>query len=167
MENKIHHIRNKDRRAFMRGASLLMAGSASYALTPNFAWAAGDDTLEDLARVCYVLYPHKNLPYDFYRACGQGLIDKSGDDAALKKTLDEGMAELNGVYSLRFRDESEDNQRLAMQRMYGSPFFNAVRGHTVVGLYNIPEVWQHFGYEGPSFAKGGYINRGLDDINWL
>jgi hypothetical protein len=160
-------IQNKDRRAFMRGISLVMAGSTAYALTPNFAWAAGDDTLEDLARVCYVLYPHKKLPYDFYRACAQGLIDKSAGDAALKKTLDDGMERLNRVYSPKFRDASESEQRLAMQRVYGTPFFDAVRGHTVVGLYNIPEVWRHFGYQGPSFPQGGYINRGFDDINWL
>lgn len=164
MKNNAH---NQNRRDFMRGASLLMAGSASYALTPSFAWAAGDETVEDLARVCYVLYPHKKLPYDFYRACAQGLIDKAKGDASLKKTLDEGMARLNRVYSVKFREETEANQRLALQRVYGTPFFNAVRGHTVVGLYNIPDVWKHFGYQGPSFEKGGYIDRGFDDIKWL
>jgi hypothetical protein len=42
-----------------------------------------------------------------------------------------------------------------------------VRGHTVVGLYNIPEVWKYFGYQGPSFPHGGYLDRGFNDINWI
>jgi hypothetical protein len=28
-------------------------------------------------------------------------------------------------------------------------------------------AWAHFGYEGSSFEKGGYINRGFQDLNWL
>ena len=34
-------------------------------------------------------------------------------------------------------------------------------------LYNQQELWPIFGYEGESFSKGGYINRGFDDIDWL
>ena len=37
----------------------------------------------------------------------------------------------------------------------------------VVSLYNQPEVWEKFGYEGESASKGGYIKRGFDDIQWL
>ena len=42
-----------------------------------------------------------------------------------------------------------------------------IRGGLVTGLYNQKEVWPLFGYEGESFSKGGYIDRGFDDINWL
>jgi hypothetical protein len=34
-------------------------------------------------------------------------------------------------------------------------------------LYNNPDVWPKFGYEGASADKGGYINRGFNDIDWL
>ena len=37
----------------------------------------------------------------------------------------------------------------------------------VVSLYNQPEVWPAFGYEGESASKGGYIARGFGDIAWL
>jgi hypothetical protein len=37
----------------------------------------------------------------------------------------------------------------------------------VVGLYSQPDIWPYFGYEGPSNDKGGYVNRGFDDIDWL
>ena len=42
-----------------------------------------------------------------------------------------------------------------------------VGGGLVVGLYNQKEIWPIFGYEGESFSKGGYIDRGFDDIAWL
>ena len=58
--------------------------------------------------------------------------------------------------------------RVAILRgMEGAPFFQKVRGGMVTGLYNQKEVWPHFGYEGESFSKGGYIDRGFDDISWL
>jgi hypothetical protein len=28
-------------------------------------------------------------------------------------------------------------------------------------------AFAHFGYPGPSWAKGGYINRGFNDLKWL
>ncbi len=37
----------------------------------------------------------------------------------------------------------------------------------MVSLYNQQEVWAILGYEGESASKGGYINRGFDDIDWL
>ena len=38
---------------------------------------------------------------------------------------------------------------------------------TVVALYDDHEVWELLGYEGASFDKGGYIDRGFDDLDWL
>lgn len=46
-------------------------------------------------------------------------------------------------------------------------FFQKVRGGLVTGLYNQKEVWPAFGYEGESFSKGGYIERGFNDIRWI
>jgi len=37
----------------------------------------------------------------------------------------------------------------------------------VVALYDDREVWNLLGYEGPSYDKGGYLNRGFDDLDWL
>jgi len=51
--------------------------------------------------------------------------------------------------------------------MEKNPFFQRVRGALVGGLYGNPDVWPLFGYEGESASKGGYINRGFDDIDWL
>lgn len=61
-----------------------------------------------------------------------------------------------------------EEQRVAVLReIEDTPFFQAVRGGLVVGLYNQKEVWPIFGYEGESYSKGGYMARGFDDIEWL
>ena len=46
-------------------------------------------------------------------------------------------------------------------------FFEHVRGTTTVTLYNDKETWKLLGYEGYSSDKGGYINRGFNDLDWL
>lgn len=43
----------------------------------------------------------------------------------------------------------------------------AVHAVAVNTLYDDHEVWSILGYEGPSFDKGGYINRGFNDLDWL
>jgi hypothetical protein len=58
--------------------------------------------------------------------------------------------------------------RVAIQKvMQASPFFQGIRGGLVTGLYNQKEVWPLFGYEVERYSKGGYIDRGFDDVAWL
>jgi hypothetical protein len=59
-------------------------------------------------------------------------------------------------------------KRLALLKaIEAGPFFQAIRGSLVTGLYNQKEVWPVFGYEGESASKGGYLQRGFNDIEWL
>lgn len=162
-----HNPSNNSRREFIRRGGLLLTGTTAYTLLPNYAWAEGDARLEALAFACHGMYPHKHIPFKHYKACAQGLLDKAAGDDALARTLDDGIARLNRFGSQPFAQLSEKERELALQRIIGTDFFGAVRGHTVVGLYNIPGVWQYFGYPGPSFPQGGYLRRGLDDIFWL
>ena len=46
-------------------------------------------------------------------------------------------------------------------------FFQKLKGHLVVAFYDNKAVWPLFGYEGSSYEKGGYLDRGFDDIDWL
>ena len=158
---------NPGRREFMRRGGLLMTGTTAYTLVPNYAWAADDPLLEALAFACHALYPHDHVPFKHYKACAQGLLDKAAGDPALRETLEAGAARLDAFGSRPFAELSGPDRELALQRVEGSDFFSAARGHTVAGLYNIPEVWKYFGYQGPSFPRGGYLERGFDDIFWL
>jgi len=62
---------------------------------------------------------------------------------------------------------SYDASSALMKQIEGGAFFSKVYGTTVVTLYNQPELWPLFGYEGPSSDKGGYLHRGFNDIDWL
>jgi hypothetical protein len=42
-----------------------------------------------------------------------------------------------------------------------------MRIKTLMMLYSNPIAWAHFGYEGESFSKGGYLLRGFNDLKWL
>ena len=54
-----------------------------------------------------------------------------------------------------------------MRQIESTPFFQGVRGGMMVSLYNNPDVWPLFGYEGESYSKGGYLEHGFNDIDWL
>ena len=62
---------------------------------------------------------------------------------------------------------SDAEATAAVERIADSAFFKLVHSTTVVALYDDREVWNLLGYEGPSYDKGGYLNRGFDDLDWL
>ena len=54
-----------------------------------------------------------------------------------------------------------------LKKMGRTEFFEHVSGTSTVTLYNDKETWDLLGYEGYSYDKGGYINRGFNDLDWL
>jgi hypothetical protein len=94
------------------------------------------------------------------------------DDAGLKTMLTEGAAKLDkeamGLKAASYRTMSSEDDRVAiLKSMEGDAFFQKIRGNLVTGLYNNKNAWPLFGYEGESASKGGYIDRGFNDIDWL
>ena len=75
---------------------------------------------------------------------------------------------LVGAGGSGYADLADEKARVAIiKQIENGAFFSKVYGTTVVTLYNQPEVWPLFGYEGPSSDKGGYLHRGFNDIDWL
>ena len=75
-----------------------------------------------------------------------------------------------GIDQLKADNFSKMNFKKAtkyLTKMGRTEFFEHVRGTTTVTLYNDKETWELLGYEGPSYDKGGYINRGFNDLDWL
>ena len=88
------------------------------------------------------------------------------------RILADGIAQLNASSmasaSKPFAEVAEETVRIAaIRQIEGGAFFTKVYGGTLTPLYNQPELWPLFGYEGPSSALGGYANRGFSDIDWL
>lgn len=75
-----------------------------------------------------------------------------------------GISELNAS-GWATQDGNERTEQL--RSIEGSGFFQFVRFNATGALYGNLEVGRLYGYEGESFSKGGYVNRGVNDLAWL
>jgi hypothetical protein len=105
------------------------------------------------------------LPDDVYARVGEKLAVMAREDPGIARTIEDGVSALNG--GRPFADLSADGQLEALTGIEGSDFFELVRSTAVVEVYSDQRTWQLVGYEGPSFDKGGYIDRGFNDLDWL
>ncbi len=106
----------------------------------------------------------------YYAVAVKGHDEKAGKDPQAQGLIEDGIAELDTEVRRRRLYAASAGRTSAstlLQQIEATPFFQTVRGGLVVGLYNQKEVWPIFGYEGESSAKGGYIDRGFNDIEWL
>ena len=141
------------------------------------AWAASPSALKPesfatLVQACRDIYPHDNVADAYYAKVVEGFDAVAVDNADEKKLLEDGVNALNqAAASAGGTDYAAMGWELdrvnILRDMQNDPFFQKLRGALVTGIYNNPEVWTILGYEGASAAKGGYINRGFDDIDWL
>jgi hypothetical protein len=111
------------------------------------------------------MYPHDALPDDVYACVGEKLAESAGEDSGIAQMIEDGVSALNG--GRPFAELSADEQLKTLQEIEGSDFFELVRSTAVVEIYSDLRTWRLVGYEGPSFDKGGYINRGFNDLDWL
>jgi hypothetical protein len=121
-----------------------MASSETAALRP--------ETAEVVIRAARDLYPHDGLPDAVYQRVADKLAEAAAGDPEQAKLIDQGAAELG------------DRDIAAIE---GSPFFELVRSTAVVEVYSDARTWALLGYEGPSFDRGGYLERGFNDLDWL
>jgi hypothetical protein len=164
------------RRSFLKKGTITAASAVALALSgisisPS-AWAMTLTTIDNttgksLSAFCRTLYPHSQLTDVYYDACVESLDAKAKNDPALLKLLNDGVKTLNSHSQHNFLALSAEQQLVVVKQIEGSPFFDQVRSHIVVALYNNDKIWNLFGYEGPSFPYGGYLERGFNDIDWL
>ena len=136
-----------------------MSTHAPMALEQNVA-----ETVAALART---VYPHDALPDSVYARVSAKLDEAAGEDAAQAQTINEGVADLDSRGDQPFVERSAEQRLADAEAIAGSDFFELVRSTAVVEIYSDAQTWAAFGYEGPSFAKGGYIDRGFNDLDWL
>jgi hypothetical protein len=141
----------------------------------NGAWSATaealtPETFATLVQMSRDIYPHDRLEDRFYAVAVSALDSAAKTDAALKAMLEEGAASLDKAAAAKtayIKLGSEEERVVILKGIEASPFLQKVRGNLITGIYNNKEAWPIFGYEGESASKGGYINRGFDDIDWL
>ncbi|MDT8326903.1 MAG: Twin-arginine translocation pathway signal [Roseovarius sp.] len=149
---------------FVVGAGFVAGTDAAWALETT---ALKPETMAALIQMARDIYPHDHVADEYYAVAVKGY-----DSAEAAPGIEAGIAALNAAAAGKgFADYLSigwERDRVDILRgMEDSAFFQQVRGGLVTGLYNQKAVWPLFGYEGESFSKGGYIDRGFDDINWL
>ena len=152
------------------GATLVVG--AGFVAASDAAWATETtaikpETMATLIQVARDIYPHDHVGDEYYVAAVKGY-----DTADKAEMIEAGIAALNATaqgkgFASYLAMGWERDRVDVLRAMENSAFFQTVRGGLVTGLYNQKAVWPLFGYEGESYSKGGYINRGFDDINWL
>jgi hypothetical protein len=111
------------------------------------------------------MYPHDALPDDVYARVAGKLAEAAREDSATAQTIEDGVSALND--GRPFAGLPADEQFEALKKIEGSEFFELVRSTTVTEVYSDQRTWKLVGYEGASFDKGGYIDRGFNDLDWL
>jgi hypothetical protein len=162
------------RRGGTLGAGVLLVISGSAVISPEQAWglettALKPETMATLIQMARDVYPHDQIPDRFYAIAVKSHDETAAKDPAHKELIEKGIADLDmkaGTGGYAGLGWEEERVKL-LTAIEDTPFFQAVRGALVVGLYNQKDVWPLFGYEGESYSKGGYMERGFDDIEWL
>lgn len=169
------------RRVFLRASATAVpaaaAAAAGMTIGADAAWAQSATTLKPhtmatLARMARDIYPHDRLADVYYIKAVGGYDGLAAKDPKLARMIEDGVAALDAAAQARHHTSyllvAWETDRVALlSAQQGGPLFKKLHGDLLVSLYNNQEVWPKFGYEGASADKGGYINRGFNDINWL
>jgi len=158
------------RRCFLKltGTTLGLAAMLSPQRLLAADWRPGPAELKTLAAFAHDLFPHPRVPASLYDEIASRLRQQADASPASSATLRDGLMQLHRLAGSPGWPALAGEQRQdAVRKLQGGPFFNLVRATAVVVLYRDQRVWDLIGYGGNAIAKGGYLHRGFNDIDWL
>lgn len=167
------------RRSFLRtsGAAVPVAAIAGASISASAAWAQdakaiAPHAMATLVKAARDIFPHDHIGDVFYVRAVTPWDAKAGKDEATRAMVADGVARLDqdaqDAHGSNYLGVAWESDRVGLLRgIEHTKFFRTLRSDLVVSLYNQPEIWPKFGYEGSSAEHGGYLARGFDDINWL
>lgn len=126
-----------------------------------------DEARRTLIALIKAAFPHDTVPDAAYERAADTVQKEADDSTWMRVKLAQGLDSLQGLTDGTFHELTPQQAHLVLLRVQHTTFFGFVRQTVVVNLYEDEEVWEALGYEGPSFDKGGYIDRGFDDLDWL
>lgn len=148
--------------------SAMLAGGG-----PAFAAALNADEAAMVLRMTQDIYPHPDLlDIEVYQAVADGVLAGADDDEANAAALRDGLAQVDdqaqALFGSNYVDIPDADAREGLLRKFQNEgFFQGIRWATYFGIYNNPDVWPKFGYQGSSVEHGGYIDRGFSDITFV
>ncbi|MGH7865069.1 MAG: tat (twin-arginine translocation) pathway signal sequence [Candidatus Binataceae bacterium] len=165
------------RREFLKRGALMVVGAAVASTGATRAVAAPQWTAalkvikpaeaEALLAMSRRIFPHSQLADSIYAKVVEKLDAEAASSADAAKQLRDGVATLDHAGDSKFIELSKVRQVAALEKIQGGEFFKRVHGVGLESIYSNPEVWQQFGYQGPSYEIGGYLRHGFNDLNWL
>ena len=165
-------LQSAERRLFVRGVGVLTGvialGSPLAALLPSRVWAVELRVLSTAEAAALLAMIRTIAPHDTLDSAAYALVVNAVDaDAAVsaqaRADLQAGIASLGDGFVVM----PEDTRVEHLRHIESGAFFQLVRLKTLMVLYNNPIAWEHFGFQGESFSKGGYLLRGFNDLKWL
>lgn len=158
---------SKQRRRFIIAAVSIAAAAAlePVLLRSARAWAAGDRGA--LVHLTRLLYPHDPVDDAVYADVLDQSLSMLAEDRGLERLLDDAAAELDRSLDGDFLAAPPEAQVAALRAVQDRPYFSGILGAVGNRLYSHTGTWNMMGYDGPSYEKGGYIDRGAGDIDWL
>ncbi len=165
-------LESADRRSFVRGMGVLTGvialGSPLASLLPSRAWAVELRVLTSaeaaaLLAMIRTISPHDTLDDAAYALVVNAIDDDAAASARARTDLTAGVETLGDGFARMPEDARVEHLR----HIESGAFFQSVRTKTLLVLYSNPIAWAHFGFEGESFSKGGYLLRGFNNLKWL
>jgi hypothetical protein len=170
-------VKKLKRREFLQKSALVVAGAAAFASGVTVVagaeqWTAGLKTLnahqgQTLLAMFRQIFPHPQLDDTYYIMAVQDLDAEAATKTDTSKLLRDGIARLDTVKGAKFVTLGPADQVAALKQLDRTDFFTKVRNSELVSLYNNHDVWRKLGYPGGSYAIGGYLHHGFNDLNWL
>ena len=161
------------RRRFLKASlsGMLLAQGAIGLLAPSLAWALEVGKLDQkqadtVLKLAKVLYPHEGLEDAVYALVVKD-IDGFASQPAGRALVASGVQALDAKAGGNWLAAPPARQREVVAALIADPFVQKVRATCITTIYNNDMAFAHFGYEGESFAKGGYLHRGFNDLTWL
>lgn len=166
----------EERRDFLKSAAMLtgvlVANSAIGLLAPSRAWALEVQHLsqaqaDKVLALVKSLFPHEGLPDAVYALAVKD-VDALAADKDGAGLVASGVKALDGAVGGSWLKASPARRHQAIEAlMPHDPFVQKVRATCITALYDNDMAYAHFGYEGEAFSKGGYVQRGFNDLTWL
>jgi hypothetical protein len=164
------------RRTFIKavgatGVTVYVLWSSPAWFGPRIALAANLSALnstqaKEMLAMTRQLFPHDKLGDEYYWVVVESIDKEMAGSSELATRIRDGLAQLNKAAGGDFTAVDADKQVEAMKKLEGTPFFSDMLNKTQFYFYNNKTVWPKFGYDGSSWEKGGYINRGFNDVEW-
>jgi hypothetical protein len=170
-------VKKLKRREFLQKGALVVAGAAAFASGVTVVagaeqWTSGLKTLnahqgQTLLVMSRQIFPHPQLDDSYYVKVVQDLDAEAATKTDTAKLLRDGLARLDTAKGGKFVTLRSSDQIAVLKQLDRTDFFTKVRNSELVSLYNNHDVWKKLGYPGSSYAIGGYLHHGFNDLNWL